>query len=84
MVWSRSSYDEIKREIASLKPVESLAVLHTRCEQIAQEMADTLAKKLEIARDDVIVAETGPVLASHGGPKLLGVIAIPAGPSVTG
>ena len=40
-----------------------------------------LAKKLEIGLDDIIVAEPGPALASHGGPKLLGVIAIPANPS---
>jgi DegV family protein with EDD domain len=71
---------QIKKEIANLKPVENLAVLHTCCEQIAQDMANALAQKLEMEPDEIIVAETGPILASHGGPKLLGVIAIPAYP----
>lgn len=69
---------QIKSDIAALKPVESLAVLHTRCEQTARETAAALAKSLDLRPDDVIVAETGPALASHGGPNLLGVIVIPA------
>ncbi|MBN1582493.1 MAG: DegV family protein [Anaerolineae bacterium] len=72
---------QIRNEVANLKPVESLAVLHTRCEQLAQEMANALAAKLEIEPKQVLVAETGPALASHGGPRLLGVIAVPASSS---
>jgi DegV family protein with EDD domain len=67
---------QIKKEIAHLKPVEHLAVLHTRCQETALEMAKSLAQELDFTPSNVLVAETGPVLAVHGGPKLLGVIAI--------
>jgi hypothetical protein len=71
---------QIKQDIVNLKPVEHLAILHTRCEQVARNMARGLAEKLEMEPHQVLVAETGPVLASHGGPNLLGAIAIPASP----
>jgi DegV family protein with EDD domain len=74
------SYDrglaEIRQEIASLKALESLAVIHIRCPEIAEQMAKTLAEELGFPLKDTIIIETGPLLSVHGGPKAVGVVAV--------
>jgi DegV family protein with EDD domain len=67
---------QIKGEIARLRPVESLAVVHTRSADVAHRVADALASKLGFPRQDVLVAETGPLLSTHAGPKVIGVVAV--------
>lgn len=71
--------NHIKEEVARLKPLESLAVLHIRCEEIAREMAHALAEKLDFPLERILIGEAGPVLAVHGGPHVLGVIVVPQG-----
>ncbi|MBN1937607.1 MAG: DegV family protein [Anaerolineae bacterium] len=67
---------QIKQELVEFHPFESLAVLHTRCGQVAQDMARALAEKLNFPLKEIVIGETGPVLSVHGGPKVLGVIAV--------
>ena len=67
---------QIKDEIAQLHPVESLAVVHTRSADMAHRVAETLAGKLSFSLEDVLVAETGPLLSTHAGAKVIGVAAV--------
>lgn len=67
---------QIVRDIGEVKPVEHLAVVHTRCAAAARDMARTLSDKLDFPYHDILVTETGPVLSVHGGPKVLGVVAV--------
>jgi DegV family protein with EDD domain len=67
---------QIVRDISRLKPVEHLAVVHTRCAETAQDVARTLSGSLDFPYDEIIVTETGPVLSVHGGPKAVGVVAV--------
>jgi hypothetical protein len=36
-------------------------------------MARTLAEMLDFALEDIVLTEAGPVLSTHGGPKVVGM-----------
>ena len=63
--------------VERLGPLEHLAVVHTRRREVAEELADRLAECIGFARDRIWVLETGAVLASHAGPGVIGVLALP-------
>ncbi len=64
--------------VQDMGPLEALGVAHTRKVQVAQEMADRLAQRTEFPREQVWLRETGAVLASHAGPGVVGVMAVPS------
>jgi DegV family protein with EDD domain len=68
----RRALDVVER----LGPLEHLAVVHTRRQDTAEEMADRLAERLGFARECIWVRETGAVLACHAGPGVVGVLAV--------
>lgn len=67
---------KMRSDIELLKPLERLAVMHTRCAENACQMADALARQLDYPRDEILVVETGPVLGVHAGPGVIGVAAV--------
>jgi DegV family protein with EDD domain len=67
---------QIRRDIAGLGSIECLAVMHTRCAEAARELARTLAQELGFPEEQIVVTETGPALAVHGGPNVIGVAAV--------
>lgn len=62
-----------------LGPLEYLAVVHSRAADLAEEVADDLARRTGLARERISVRETGVVLSVHAGPGVIGVLAIPEG-----
>jgi DegV family protein with EDD domain len=64
--------------VEHLGPLEYLAVVHTRRQAIAEEMADRLAERLGFSRESIWVRETGVVLACHAGAGVVGVLAVAA------
>jgi DegV family protein with EDD domain len=68
----------LRKLVESMGPVEYVAVVHTRQRQLAEQMADRLSEITGLPRDRIWVRETGPVLASHGGAGIVGVMAVPA------
>lgn len=66
----------LKQEIERLMPVEHLAVVHSRFAEAATDIAQKLAQLTGLSSSDLLVVETGPVLASHAGPKVIGVAAV--------
>ena len=67
---------QIKDEILRMRPIESLAVIHARCLDAARTMASDLSERLGIPRDQIMFAETGPLLSTHSGPGVIGVAAV--------
>jgi DegV family protein with EDD domain len=65
--------------VEELGPLEHLAVVHARSRELAEEMADRLAEMTGFPRERIWVEETGAVLAAHGGPGVIGVLAVPVG-----
>jgi fatty acid-binding protein DegV len=63
--------------VERLGPLEHLAVVHTRAQETAEEMADRLAKRIGFPRERTWVRETGAVLACHAGLGVIGVLALP-------
>jgi DegV family protein with EDD domain len=67
---------EIQKQIGLLDSVQNLAVVHVRCLERAQKLAGVLAERLGFPLEQILLRETGPLLSTHGGPQVVGVIAV--------
>jgi len=67
----------LKEEVLALGPLETLAVVHVRRYQLAQEFADRVSEQLGFPREKIVTVETGPALSCHGGPGVMALVAIP-------
>jgi fatty acid kinase fatty acid binding subunit len=67
---------QIEQEVVKLSPLGQLAVMHTRCADVARDLAHSLAEKLGLYDRQVLIAEAGPVLSVHAGPGVVGVGAV--------
>lgn len=63
--------------VEQMGSLEHLAVVHTRNQPVAEQVAAQLAQCVDIPEERIWLAETGPVLASHAGPGVIGVLAVP-------
>lgn len=63
--------------VEGLGPLEHLAVVHTRNQEVADDTADQLAERMHFAREGIWVHETCGVLAAHAGPGVIGILAVP-------
>jgi DegV family protein with EDD domain len=63
--------------IERMAPLEHLAVVHTRNQEMADWMAGQLAERLGFPRERIGLQETKGVLAVHAGPGVIGVVAVP-------
>jgi DegV family protein with EDD domain len=63
--------------VGRLDSLEHLAVVHTRNQPLAEWVAKQLAQRIGFPEERIWLAETGPVLASHAGPGVIGVMAVP-------
>ncbi len=71
--------ERMKQEMARIAPLERLAVLHTRRAEVAQQLADELAALVSFPREQILVAETGAVLACHAGAGVSAVFGLSKG-----
>jgi DegV family protein with EDD domain len=76
----KSGLSRARGFIEQLGPLEHLAVVHTRRQPMADKTADQLAQRTGFPREHIWIRETGPVLATHGGPGLIGILAVPIPP----
>ena len=67
---------QIEQEVVKLSPLEELAVMHTRCAEVAKSLAHSLAEQLGLHDRQILIAEAGPVLSVHAGPGVVGVAAV--------
>jgi DegV family protein with EDD domain len=69
---------KLQQQILRLAPVERLAVGHIRRPELADRTARFLSQQLEYPLEEIRVVEAGPLLSTHGGPKVVGVAVIQA------
>jgi DegV family protein with EDD domain len=74
----KKGIERIKQEILRLGPLENLAVIHTRREAVAQQLADELARLTHIAREHIWVEETGAVISCHAGEGVIAAVGVQA------
>ena len=77
----RRGFDRVLYAVEELGPLERLAVMHARNVEAAEGVADRLAERLTFPRGDILVGETGAVVASHAGAGAVGVFAISRSPA---
>lgn len=70
----RRAVEVLKEHTLRSAPVEHLLVPHTRQPELAASLADEMAALMNLPREEVIVHEAGPVLASHVGPGAVGLV----------
>ncbi len=78
---ARSFKGALKRVFGAVEQMgslEHLGVVHTRNQSMAERVAEQLAQRIGFPEERIWLAETGPALASHAGPGVIGVIAVPA------
>jgi DegV family protein with EDD domain len=67
---------KLRQQIIQFAPVERLAVGHIRCPELAERTAFLLSERLGFPLDEIAVFEAGPLLSTHGGPKVVGVAVV--------
>ena len=72
----RRGIERIAASVEDLAPVDRLAVMHARNAETAENLADHLAERLCFPRNQILVGETGAVLASHAGPGAVGIFVV--------
>jgi DegV family protein with EDD domain len=77
----KGALNRVQDLVEQVGPLQDLAVVHTRSQQLAEQAADQLAQRLGFPRDRIWLEETGAVLSTHAGPGVIAVLAIPRPPS---
>jgi DegV family protein with EDD domain len=75
----KSALARMLNTIEQLGPLNHLAVVHTRNQQIAEQVAEQLAQRTGFPRRRIWLRETGAALSTHAGPGVIGVMAMPSG-----
>jgi DegV family protein with EDD domain len=79
---ARAFHGALKRVLALVErmgPLEHLAVIHARNQEAAGETAEQLAQRIGYPKELIWLQETGAALATHAGPGVVGVLAVPIG-----
>ena len=64
-------------EVASSRfPAETVGVAHIACEEEARELVSEISLQTGFPEEEILLAETGMVLATHGGPGTLGIAVV--------
>ena len=57
-------------------PAETVGVAHIACEEEARELIPEIASQTGFPEEEILLAETGMVIATHGGPGTLGIAVV--------
>jgi len=57
-------------------PAETVGVAHIACEEEARELVPEIASQTHFSEEEILLAETGMVIATHGGPGTLGIVVV--------
>jgi len=74
----KSGLRRVMNLVERLGPLEQLAVVHARNTETAEKVAGQLAERIRFPLARIWVQETGAVLATHAGPGVIGVLAVPS------
>jgi DegV family protein with EDD domain len=67
---------KLRQQVLQLAPVERLVVGHIRHPELADRTARILSKQLDFPLEKIRMVEAGPLLSTHGGPKVVGVAVV--------
>ena len=73
-----AALEQIEQRMAELQPFERLGVVHTRHPHDAEVVAERFEEDIAF-QGQVVVTETGAVLSSHAGPRVIGIIGVRRG-----
>jgi DegV family protein with EDD domain len=73
----KSALERVLGAIEKMGVLDHLAVVHTRNQQVAEQVAEELAQRLGFPLERIWLRETGAVLSVHAGPRVIGVLAVP-------
>jgi DegV family protein with EDD domain len=79
---ARSFQGALRRVLAlveGMPPLEHLAVVHARNRETAEQVREELAQRIGYPKERIWLRETGAALATHAGPGVVGVLAVPSG-----
>ena len=57
-------------------PAETVGVAHIACEEEAKELIPEISLQTGFPEEKILLAETGMVIATHGGPGTLGIVVV--------
>jgi DegV family protein with EDD domain len=57
-------------------PAETVGVAHIACEEEAKELVSEISLQTGLPEKEILLAETGMVIATHGGPGTLGIVVV--------
>lgn len=57
-------------------PAETVGVAHIACKEEARELVSEISLQTGFPEDEILLAETGMVIATHGGPGTLGIVVV--------
>jgi DegV family protein with EDD domain len=57
-------------------PTETVGVAHIACEEEARELVSETSLQTGFPEEKILLAETGMVIATHGGPGTLGIVVV--------
>ena len=57
-------------------PADTVGVAHIACEEGAKELVPEIALQTGFPEDEILIAETGMVMATHGGPGTLAIAVV--------
>jgi DegV family protein with EDD domain len=57
-------------------PAETVGVAHIACEEEARELVSEISLQTGFPEEEILLAETGMVIATHGGPGTLGIVVV--------
>jgi len=70
--------DRLKAEMLKMGDLEALGVAHIRQHQLAQDLVDELSTLKGFVREQIVLAEAGPVLSCHAGRGVLAAVGFSA------
>ena len=74
----KGALERVLNTIERLGPLEHLAVIHTRNQEVAQQVTEEIAERTGFPKERIWLRETGAVLATHAGPGVIGILAVPS------
>jgi DegV family protein with EDD domain len=74
----RKGLNYILHEMIGYKPVDQMAVVHTRRPELAATFAGELADRMGFERSRIIICEAGAVMSTHGGEGLIAAVVVSA------
>jgi DegV family protein with EDD domain len=57
-------------------PAETVGVAHIACEEEARELVSDISLQTGFPEEEILLAEPGMVIATHGGPGTLGIVVV--------